>query len=60
MTENTIKTLNDNELDLVCGGVLKHASLDNVIQPPAGFSGPSDTGSMFPNASDDPRHPTRL
>ena len=55
---NKIKALNDNELDLVCGGAVKQTSEENVIQ--SGASGAVGAGSMFPNGSDDDRYPTKL
>jgi len=60
MTENKIKALSDNELDLVCGGATKQTSQEYVIGSPAGSSGANGAGSMFPNGSDDDRYPTKL
>ena len=60
MTENTLRALNDSELNLVCGGAAKQTSEDYVIQIQSGASGANGAGSMFPDGSDDDRYPTKL
>jgi hypothetical protein len=64
MTENKINTLNENELELVCGGTVlyKGSRFPTIqVQQPISNGDSSDAGSMFLNPTDtDPRHPRLL
>ena len=61
MTKTSISIINDNDLNLACGGAdSKENTLAGYAPSDDGTIGIADTGSVIVNSEDDPRMPTRL
>jgi hypothetical protein len=61
MTKTSFSVINDNDLNLACGGAAsKEYTLAGYSQSDDGSSNVFDTGSVSVNPEDDPRMPIRL